>query len=67
MWMPKGLYGRTLSLDLGFLIPSSQTMDFSLITNLSEGTVVNWVSRTGILLLLTPRGIGKLRLLIRLY
>ena len=56
MWMPKGLCGRTLSLDLGFLIPLSQTTDFSLIAKLSEGTVVNWVSRIGILLQFIPRG-----------
>ena len=30
-WMPKGLCGRTLSLDLGSLIPSSRTTGFSLI------------------------------------
>ena len=63
--MPKGLCERTLSLGLGFLIPSSQTMDFSLIARLSEGTVENWVSRIGISLYLIPRGMDKPRLLIR--
>ena len=51
---------------LGFLIPSSQTTDFNLIARLSKGTVMNWVSRIGIPYRLTPRGMGKPRLLIRL-
>ena len=40
----RGMCGRTLSLDLGFPIPSSQITDFNLIARLSKGTVVNWVS-----------------------
>ena len=64
--MLKGLCGRTLSLGLGSLIPSSRTTDFSLIARLLEGTVVNWVSQIGIPLQLTPRGIDKLRLSIGL-
>ena len=64
--MPRDLCGRTLSLSLGFLIPLSQTTDFSLIVRFLEGTVVNWVSQIGIPLQLTPRGVGKPRLLIRL-
>ena len=46
--MPKGLCGRTSSLRLGFLIPSSQTTDFSMIARLSEDIVMSWVSRIGI-------------------
>ena len=46
--MPKGLCGRTLSLGLGFLTPSSQTTEFSLIAKLSKDTVVNWVSQIDI-------------------
>ena len=57
---------KILSLGLGFLIPSSRTTDLSLIARLSEGTTVIWVSRIGIPLQPTPRGIGKLRLSIRL-
>ena len=57
--MPRSLCERTLPLSLGFLIPSSQTTDFSLIAKLSESTAVNWVSRIGIPLQLTPNGMGK--------
>ena len=64
-WMPKGFYGRTSSLGLIFLIPSSKTTDFSLIARLLEGTIVNWVSQIGIPLSLIPRGMNKPRLLIR--
>ena len=63
--MPKGLCGKILSLGLGSFIPSSRTTDSSLITRLSEGTVVSWVSRIGIPLQLTLRGIGMLKLSIR--
>ena len=47
IWTPRGLYGKILSRGLRSLIPSSRTMGFSLIAKLSEGTVVNWVSRIG--------------------
>ena len=57
--MPKCLRGRTFSLGLRFLISSSQTTNFNLIAKLSEGTVVNWVSRIGIPLWLISRGMSK--------
>jgi len=40
IWMPKDLFGKILSLGLESLVPSSQTMIFSLIAKLSGGTVV---------------------------
>jgi len=63
--MLKDLCGKTLSLDLGFVIPSSQTTDFSLIARLLEGTIVNWVSQIGIPLQRIPREMDKSRLSIR--
>ena len=63
--MPKGLYGKTLSPDLGFLTPSSYITGFNSITRLLEGIVVNWVLRIGIPLSLIPRGMDKSKLLIR--
>ena len=63
--MPRGLYGRILSLNLEFLILSSQITDFNLILKLSEGTVVNWVSRIGIQLWLIHKGMNRARLSIR--
>ena len=63
----KRFVGRTLSLGLESLIPSSRTTDFSLIVvRLLKGTVMNWVSQIGIPLQLTPSGIGRPRLSIRL-
>ena len=63
--MLRGLCGRILSLNLEFLILSSQIMDFSLILKLSEGTVVNWVSRIGIQFWLIHKGMNRARLSIR--
>ena len=65
--MSRGLCGRILSLDLGFLTPSSQTMGFSLIAKLLEGTVVNWVSRIGTQFWLIHKGMDRLRLSIKSY
>ena len=45
--------------------PSSQTMAFNLIANLSEDTVVTWELRIDILPQLIPKGMDKLRLLTR--
>ena len=64
--MPRGLCGRTLSLNSGFLRPSFQTIDFNLIARLLKGTVVNWVSRIGTPLQLIHEGMDKSRLSIRL-
>ena len=63
--MPRGLCGRILSLNLEFLILSSQITDFSLILKLSEGTVVNWVLRIGIQLWLIHKGMNRARPSIR--
>ena len=60
--MPRGLCGKILSLDLGFSIPSSRTMGFSLIAKLLGGIVVNSVLRIGIQLRLIPRGMDRPRL-----
>ena len=62
MWMLRDLCGGILSLDLGFLTPSSRTIGFSFITRLSGDTVATWALRTDIQLLLIPREIGRLRL-----
>ena len=63
--MPRILFGKTSLLGLRSFIPSSWTMDFSLIVNPSRDTAVNWELRTDIPLRPTPRGMDKLRLLIR--
>ena len=56
---------KVLSLNLGFLIPSSQIMGFNLIAKLLGGTAASWVLRIGIQLQLTHRGMDRPRLLIR--
>ena len=63
MFTPKSLSGKILSLGSGSLLPSSWTMDFSLIANLSGDTAMIWELRVGILPQLTPRGMVKPRLL----
>ena len=63
--MPRGLCRKILSLNLGFLIPSSQAMGFSLIAKLSGGIVVNWVLRIGIQLRFIPKEMDRPRLSIR--
>ena len=65
MWMPRILFGKTSLLGSRSFIPSSRTMDFSSIVNPSRDTTVNWELRTDIPLRPTPRGMDKLRLLIR--
>ena len=40
MWMPRNLFGKILSHGSGSFVPSSQTMAFSLIVNLSRDIVV---------------------------
>jgi len=60
------LYGKILSLDLGFLTPSSQIMDFSLIVKLLGGIAVNWELGIDIQLQPIHRGMGRPRQLIRL-
>ena len=65
MWMPRIFSGKTSLPGSGSFIPSSQIMDFSSIANPSRDTAVNWELRTGIPLQPTPRGMDKLRLLIR--
>ena len=62
MWMPRDLFGKTLSLDLGSLIRLSQTMDFSLIVKPLGCTVVIWELWIGIPPRLTHRVMDKLRL-----
>ena len=42
MWLPRNLFGKTLSLSLRSLVPLSWTMVFSLIVNLLEDTAVIW-------------------------
>ena len=63
--MPKDLFVKILSLGLGSLIPSSQTMVFSLIAKPSGGIVVTYVLRIGIPPQLIHRGIDRLRLPIK--
>ena len=64
--MQRGSCGKILSLDLGFLIPSSRKMGFNLTANLSGGTAVNWVLRIDIQLRPIHKGIDSSRLSIRL-
>ena len=52
--------------NLGFLIPSSWTMDFNLIVRLSGDTAANWVLRIGFQLRLIHRCMDRLRMSIRL-
>ena len=66
MWTPRNLSEKTLSPNLGSLVPSSQTMDFNLITKHLGDIAVIWELQIGILPLLTPRGMVKLRLLTKL-
>ena len=58
---PKSLSRKTSSPNSGSLVPSSRTIDFSLIANPSGDTAVIWGLRIGILPWLTPRGMVKLR------
>ena len=60
--MQKDSFEKTLSLGLGFLMHSSQTMDFNLIAKHLEVIMVNWGSRIGILPLPIPKGTDKRRL-----
>ena len=64
--MPRSLSGKILSLDSGSLIPSSQTMVFSLIENLSGDTTVIWELQIDILYQFIPKGMDKPTLLTRL-
>ena len=61
----KSLSRKTLLPGSGSLTPSSQIMVFSSIVSASRDTTVNWELRIDILPHLTPRGMGKPRLLIR--
>ena len=63
--MPRDFFGRILLLDLGSLILLFQIMTFNLIVRPSEGTVLTLELRIGIAPRLTPKGMDKLRLLIR--
>ena len=63
--MQRGLCGKILSRDLGFLIPSSRTIGFNLIVKLSEDIDASWVIRIGIQFQLIHGGMDKLRLSIR--
>ena len=65
MQMPRSMFGKTLSPSLGSFVPSSRTMAFNLIANLSEDTVVIWELRIDILPQLMPKGMGKSSLLTR--
>ena len=60
--MPRNLFGKIFSHDSGSLVPSSQTMAFSLTENLSGDTVVIIELQTGIPLQLIPKEMDKLRL-----
>ena len=65
MWTPRDLCGKILSLGLGSLTPSSQTMVFSLIAKPLGGTIVIWVLRIGTPPWLIHRGMDRSRLSIR--
>ena len=58
----KRFFGRTSLLGLEFLTCSSRTMAFSSIVRCSENTVASWELLIGILLLLIPKGMGRLKL-----
>ena len=45
----KKFFGKTLSHGSGSLVPSSRTMAFNLIANLSRDTIVTWELRIDIL------------------
>ena len=64
--MPKSLFGKISSPDSGSLVPSSWTIDFSLIENPSGDTTVIWRLRIGILPQLTLSGMVKSRQLTKL-
>ena len=63
MLTPKSLSGKILSPSSRSLVPSSRTMDFSLIANPSRDTTVIWELQIGTLPQLTSRGMVKPRLL----
>ena len=63
--MPRNLFGKTLSHDSGSLVPSSQTMAFNSIANLSGDTVVILELQTGIPFRLIPKKLDRPKLLTR--
>ena len=65
MWMLRSLSRRTSLLDLGSLIPSSQTLAFNSTANLSGDTVVILELQTSIPLNFIPREMDRSRLLTR--
>ena len=65
MWMQRNLSGRTSLLNLESLMPSSWITAINLIARPSGDTVVTWELQTYIPLRLTPKGMGRPRLLIR--
>ena len=60
--MRKDLFGKTLSLDLEFLMCSSRTTAFSSTAECLEDIATSWGLQTGILLLLIPKGTDKQKL-----
>ena len=63
--MPRNLFGKTLSLGSGSLVPSSRIMAFSSIVKPSRDTVVILELRIDIPPQLIPKGMDKPRLLTR--
>ena len=64
-WMPRDLFGRTLSLGSGSFISSSRTMAFSLIARLSGDTIMTMGLQIDIPTRLIHKGMDKQRLSIR--
>ena len=62
----KDSFGRTLSLDLEFLMCSSRTRAFRSIAKYLEDIVMSWGLQIGILLLLIPKEMDKRKLYIKL-
>ena len=62
--MPRDLFGKISSLDLGSPIPPSLIMVFNLIVKPSEGTVATWKLRIDILLRFILKGMDRPKLLI---
>jgi len=60
--MPRNLFGKILSHDSRSLIPSSQTMTFNSIPNLSGDTIVILELQIGIPLQLIPKEMDTPRL-----
>ena len=59
MWILRNLFGNTLSHSSGSLVPSSRTMAFNLIANLSKDTVVTWELRNRYSTPEYPQGNGQ--------